>query len=109
MGTVVKPQEQVRACWATHCPVGLQVAPRIWDAATPQLDDEQHLQPLQQHPLNGEQVTSEDAGRRVAQNSRQDGPARRGAGSIPARYRIRHTVLADTPWLSPTSSPWILR
>jgi hypothetical protein len=41
-------------------------------------------------------------------NERQLSEARRGAGSIPARLRIAHTVLAAS-WISRrASSPWIL-
>jgi len=42
-------------------------------------------------------------------NYRQVGPVRRGAGSIPAFFRISHTVDAATFTPRPASSPWILR
>ena len=38
-------------------------------------------------------------------NSGQPGPSRRGAGSIPALFRICHTVDAATVMPSPASSP----
>jgi hypothetical protein len=45
----------------------------------------------------------------AARNSRQVGPARRGAGSIPACLRISHTVLGATRSPSRASSPWMRR
>ena len=45
----------------------------------------------------------------TVRNCFQVGPARRGAGSIPARCRIFHTVLAATCRPSLASSPWIRR
>jgi hypothetical protein len=45
----------------------------------------------------------------AATNSRQVGPARRGAGSMPAACRISHTVDAAIAYPRRASSPWILR
>jgi hypothetical protein len=45
----------------------------------------------------------------AARNCRQVGPARRGAGSMPAVCRISHTVEAAIAYPSRASSPWILR
>ena len=42
-------------------------------------------------------------------NCDQGGPVRRGAGSMPAFFRISHTVNAATFTPRPASSPWILR
>jgi hypothetical protein len=42
-------------------------------------------------------------------NSDQAGPVRRGAGSMPALFKISHIVDAATPAPSPAGSPWILR
>jgi hypothetical protein len=42
-------------------------------------------------------------------NNDQAIPFRRGAGSIPAFFKISHTVDAETCTPSPASSPWILR
>src|SRR5512135_2576715 len=42
-------------------------------------------------------------------NCDQGGPDRRGAGSMPAFFRISHTVDAATFTPRPASSPWILR
>ena len=41
--------------------------------------------------------------------SGQAGPLRRGAGSMPAFFKISHTVDAETRTPSPASSPWIRR
>ena len=42
-------------------------------------------------------------------NCGQAGPVRRGAGSIPAFFKISHAVDAATITPRPASSPWILR
>jgi hypothetical protein len=42
-------------------------------------------------------------------NCDQVGAVRRGAGSIPAFFRISHVVDAATFAPRPASSPWILR
>ena len=45
----------------------------------------------------------------AVRNCRLVGPARRGAGSMPAVCRISHTVDAAITCPSRASSPWILR
>ncbi|SEG89493.1 hypothetical protein SAMN05444920_106459 [Nonomuraea solani] len=45
----------------------------------------------------------------AVRNCRQVGPSRRGAGSMPAAYRISHTVEAAIGWPRRANSPWILR
>jgi hypothetical protein len=40
-------------------------------------------------------------------NASQDGPLRRGAGSIPAFFKISHTVEYAILWPNRASSPWI--
>jgi hypothetical protein len=42
-------------------------------------------------------------------NSDHAGPLRRGAGSMPAFFKISHTIDAETRTPSPASSPWLLR
>jgi hypothetical protein len=68
-----------------------QVHPPVGD-----LHEDQHVQPAQQHRLHGDQVAADDAAGLRGENRRQLGPSRRGAGSMPARCRIDHTVLAAT-------------
>jgi hypothetical protein len=61
-----------------------------------------------------EQVSREEVARQDrlglgAQELRPRWPGSRGAGSIPAFFRISHTVDAATFTPRPASSPWILR
>lgn len=45
----------------------------------------------------------------AARNSRQVGPDRRGAGAMPAAFKILQTVEVAIGWPSRASSPWIRR
>jgi hypothetical protein len=51
------------------------------DPAGIQLDEEQHLQPPQPDPVDGEEVTPDDACGLLAQERPPGGVARRDAGS----------------------------
>jgi hypothetical protein len=62
-------------------------------AAGGMLDYEQDVEPVQQQRVDAEEVRGENAVCWARRNSRQLGPSRRGAGSMPARFRINHTVL----------------
>ncbi|MFI6741664.1 hypothetical protein ACIBI9_52880 [Nonomuraea sp. NPDC050451] len=57
------------------------------------LDDDQYIQPFEQHRLDYEEVTGDD---RLGLSGQELPPGRpgRGAGSIPAVCRIFHTVEA---------------
>jgi hypothetical protein len=67
-----------------------QVHPPVGD-----LDEDQNVEPAQQHRLDGEEVAADAAGLR-GQELSPARPVRRGAGSTPARRRSAHTVLAAT-------------
>jgi hypothetical protein len=58
------------------------------------LDDEERVEPPQRDRLEVEQVAGTIACACARRNSVHDGPARRGAGSIPAAWRIAQTVEA---------------
>jgi hypothetical protein len=73
------------------------------------LDEHQHVQPLAQHRLHDQEVTGDDGVAWAVRNCRQVGPARRGAGSMPAACSISRTVDAAIACPSRASSPWILR
>src|SRR5258708_39775230 len=45
-----------RACCVTHGALGFAVDPRDVHTASPQLDEEEHIQPLQPHCLDGEEI-----------------------------------------------------
>jgi len=68
--------------------------PQEMDPAGGMLHDEQHGQPLAQQrgPAQKKSVARMPCAW-AARNCRQVGPSRRGAGSMPARLRIDHTVL----------------
>lgn len=67
------------------------------------LDEEQHIQPAQQHGVHMEEVHRQDALGLSSKDCRQVGPDRRGAGSSPTSLRIFHTVDAATVYPSPAS------
>jgi hypothetical protein len=58
------------------------------------LDDEEHVEPVQADRVDMEHVAGDDAVRCARRNCAQVGPARRGAGSIPAACKIFQTVEA---------------
>jgi hypothetical protein len=60
------------------------------------LDEEQHVDPLEGHGVDREEVTGQDRVRLGSQKLSPGRSGRRGAGSMPARLRIFHTVLAAT-------------
>jgi hypothetical protein len=69
------------------------------------LDDEQDVDAFEPDRVHVEEVAGQDCFGLVGEELVQVGPARRGAGSTPAVCRIFHTVLADTRYPNPTSSP----
>src|SRR5947208_16839248 len=50
---------RLRACWATQAPFGLAVTPAR--CTLRKLDEDQHVQPLEQDRVDGEEVAGEDA------------------------------------------------
>ena len=64
------------------------------DPAGGVLDDEERVEPVQGDRVEVEQIAGEDAWACARRNWAQVGPARRGAGSMPAALRIFHTVEA---------------
>jgi hypothetical protein len=61
-------------------------------AAGGMLDDEQNVEPVPQQRVDAQEVRGENAVCLGAQEFGQLAPSRRGAGSMPARFRIDHTV-----------------
>jgi hypothetical protein len=75
------------------------------DSSAVQLDEEQHLEPLQEHGIHGEEVTGHDGGCLPAQKRRQVVEAGRGAGWIPFARRTLAMELAETWKPRRSSSP----
>jgi hypothetical protein len=77
------------------------------DSAGGHFDEEQHLQPLQPHRIDGKEVTCHDPGSLLAQE-RPPGGGRRPRRRIQAMTAQRHTDrVAETCTPSRSSSPWI--
>ena len=73
-----------------HCPVAGRVrgdAAEMHPAGA-MLDEHQDIHPLQQHGVHVQEIDCHDPGGLGGENCRQVGPARRGAGSMPAARRI---------------------
>ena len=73
------------------------------------LDDGQDVGLGAAGQAGGEESRARIASAWERRNCDQVGAVRRGAGSIPAFFRIAHTVAAATFTPRPASSPWILR
>jgi len=83
------------------------VQPAKCTRAAAELDEEEHVQPLQPDRLDGEEVDRDHAVCLGSQESRQESPARSPARSRPASRSSFRTVVADTATPSPRSSPTI--
>ena len=78
-------------------------------AAAAVLDHHEDVEAAQEDGVDVGEVDRED---RVGLRGQELAPGRPGpsrAGSMPAAFRIVHTVDAATWWPSPTSSPWMRR
>jgi hypothetical protein len=62
-------------------------------AASSVLYHEQHIQPLQEQRVDTEEICGKNASGLHPQEMPPARPSRRGAGPMPARFRIDHTVL----------------
>jgi hypothetical protein len=70
-------------------------------------NEDEHVDASEQHGVDGEEVTGQDACGLGFEELGPAGPPRRGAGSTLCRRRISHTVDGANLWPTPTSSPWI--
>jgi hypothetical protein len=61
-----------------------------------QFEEEQDVEPLEEYRVNGEEVAGHDRGGPGCEELAPGRPPRRGAGSSPARFRIRHPVEGAT-------------
>ena len=83
--------------------------PAQMHSAGVELDEEQHVEAAEEHRVDGEDVTGQEAGAWAFKNSDQVGPVRCGAGSIPCRRRIAQTLEGAIRTPICASSPWIRR
>jgi hypothetical protein len=74
---------RLRACWVIQAPSGWAGHATQVDPSGGHFDEEQHLQPLQPHRIDGEEVTCQDSGSLLAQERPPGGGRRRGVGSRP--------------------------
>ncbi len=97
------------ACWVTQWAAGWAVTPAIPDEAGVVVDEEQHIGPPEEHGVDAEEVAGDEAFRPAARNSAQDGPDRRGEGSMPWRLRIAQTLDGAIGMPMVASWPWMRR
>jgi hypothetical protein len=110
LGAVAEVHEQVAGLLGDPRSGGVGGDPGEVHAATAVLDHDEDIEAAQENGVDVGEVDREDrVGLCAERNCRQVGPARRGAGSRPASFRIVQTVEAAMGWPSPTNSPWIRR
>jgi hypothetical protein len=68
-------------------------------------DTEEHIDPLQEHGVDVQEIDGENASAWAARNCCQVGPDRRGAGCRLALIKIVRTVLGQMRCPRPRSSP----
>ena len=73
------------------------------------LDVEQNEEASEEHGIDGDEAQARMPEAWADKNSLQLKPARLGAGSIPSRRKISHTVLGATLIPRCFSSPWMRR
>jgi hypothetical protein len=97
--------EQVAGLLGGPVPGGMERDSENPDAPAGVLDHGQDigLGPIEQ--VGCEEVTCQDRPGLGTQEHRPGWPVRRGAGSMPALFKISHTVDAETRTPSPASSP----
>ena len=96
---------KLRACWVTHCPVGCRGDPEDVDLTRTDLEEEEHIDPAQQHGVHGEQVAGQHRLRLRPAELPPRGPAasRRGVDTRPAQdvpHRRGRDPVADADQLT---------
>jgi hypothetical protein len=104
-GFLIKRAKEIPGLLSDPCAGGVGGDTREVDSSGVQLDEEQHIQPLQEHGVHGEEVTSHDAGCLPAQERPQVVEAGRGAGWSPLARRTLAMELAETWQPRRSSSP----
>ena len=100
---------RLRACCTVHSPVGLAVMPPRCIRRVPCSMNTSTYMRFSSTVSTCRKSTARIPVAWACRNCRHVGPARRGAGSMPAARRIFHTVDGATAMPSLVSSPWIRR
>jgi hypothetical protein len=88
-----RSMRRLRACWATHSPVGLAVMPRMWTRRVETSSTNSTSRRLSKTVSAWNKSQAKIPSAWAARNCCQVRLAQRGAGSIPHRLRSSHTVL----------------
>jgi hypothetical protein len=97
--TAFELHEQVAGLLRHPIPNWMRRDTEHMDPPSVRREHEQHVQPLQQHRVHGEDVDGQHTRGLCPKDCRQETADLVGAGSTPARCRMAHTVLAPIlPW-----------
>ena len=100
---------EVAGRWVVHWPVGLAVTPPRCIRRVPCSMNTRTYSRFSSTVSTWKKSTARIRDASARRNCRQVGPARRGAGSMPAERRISQTVDGATATPSFVTSPWIRR
>jgi hypothetical protein len=106
---IVEAHDQVAGLLGHKRSHRMRSGPEHVDPPSGDLDHEQHIQPFEEYVSTVKKSTASTPLAWARRNCRQVRADRLGAGSTPARWRIAHTVLAPSLYLSRHSSPWTRR
>jgi hypothetical protein len=106
---VAELHHQVTSLLRRPVPIRVRRARDVLGPSRRERDEEQDVDPLQKHRLDGQEVARQRGRRLLTQNARHDMPLRSGAGGAPAPTSTVRTVVDDTETPSPLSSPTIRR
>src|SRR6266511_2472327 len=107
MGVVVQIHHQVSRLLGHPGPVRVGAHPDPNDPARLYMQEHQHVQGLEEHRLDGEEVAGEDAVGLRREELMPGGAIPGGAGPRPARRRMARIVVVETMIPKPWSSPLI--
>src|SRR4029450_12506752 len=111
----------LRACWVTHAPVGLAVTPSRWTRRLATSTTKQHVQALEQHGVDAEEVARQHAlglrgqelppgqtraPRRWVHPGAFEQPPH-GAGCDPVAKLREFAVDVESAWGAVAGSPWL--
>lgn len=98
---------RLRVCCTAHAPVGCAVTPAKWSLRVPCSVNTSTYNRWSSTVSTTRKSHAMIAWAWAVRNCRHVGPARRGAGSMPAAWRISQTVDAAIVYPSRASSPWM--
>jgi hypothetical protein len=102
-------QEKLRACWVTHVAAGWAVTPSTWTRRVACSTTARQYNRANVMVSAWKKSTANMPAACALRNSLQLGPDRRGAGSMPAFFKVAHTVDGATLRPSPANSPVMRR